>query len=95
LEITESKSSNWRELDNPVEALERLILGHDMRGSKIFIFTNNSTAKAAFWKGTSKSEALFELVLHLKELELEHNLQLHVMHVSGKHMIAEGTDGLS
>ena len=51
-------------------------------------------AKAAFWKGTSKSKALFELVLCLKELELEHNLQLHVVHVSGKCMIVEGTDGL-
>jgi hypothetical protein len=94
-EVTELKSFNWQELNNLVEALERLVLEHDMRGSEIFIFTDNSTAKAAFWKGTSKSEPLFELVLRLKELELEHDLQLHVVHVSGRCMIAEGSDGLS
>jgi hypothetical protein len=56
---------------------------------------NNSTAEAAFWKGTSKSKALFELALRLKELELKHDVQLHVVHVNGKGMITEGTDGLS
>jgi hypothetical protein len=31
----------------------------------------------------------------LKELELDYNLHLHIVQVSGKRMIAEGTDGLS
>jgi hypothetical protein len=31
----------------------------------------------------------------LKELEMEYDLHLHIVHVSGKRMIAEGTDGLS
>jgi hypothetical protein len=66
-----------------------------MRGCEIFIFTGNSTAEAAFWKGTSQSEAVFELVLRLKILELKHDITLHVMHISGKRIIAEGTDGLS
>ena len=66
---------------------------HDLRGSEIFIFTDNSTAEAAYWKGTSCSEQLFELVLRLKELEMF--LQIHVVHISGKRMIVEGTDGLS
>ena len=94
-EVTELKSSNWRELNNLVEALERLVVEHDMRGSEIFIFTDNSTAEAAYWKGTSQSEALFELVLRLKELEMIYDLQIHLCHISGKRMIAEGTDGLS
>jgi hypothetical protein len=94
-EVTETKSSNWRELNNLVEALERSVNTHDMRGSEFFIFIDNSTAEAAFWKGTSKSPLLFELVLRLKELEMEHDLQIHVVHVSGKRMIAEGADGLS
>ncbi len=34
-------------------------------------------------------------MLRLKELEIEHHLQIHVVHVSGKRMIAEGADGLS
>ena len=35
------------------------------------MFTDNSTAEAAFWKGTSTSPYLFELVLELKQLEME------------------------
>jgi hypothetical protein len=62
-EVTKERSSNWRELNNLVEALERVVVEHDMRGLEIFIFTDNSTAEAAFWKGTSKSRLLFELVL--------------------------------
>jgi hypothetical protein len=94
-EITEERPSNWRELNNLVEALERVVLEHDMRGSEIFIFTDNSVAEAAFWKGSSKSKALFKLVLRLKRLELEHDITLHVIHVSGRRMIAEGADDLS
>jgi hypothetical protein len=94
-EITEKKSSNWRELNNLVEAVVCMVVEHGLWGSGIFIFTDNSTAEAAFWKGTSKSEALFELILRLKELELDYNLHLHIVHVSGKRMITEGTDGLS
>jgi hypothetical protein len=56
---------------------------------------DNSTAKAAFWKGTSKSRLLFDLVLQLKELELDYDLCLHIIHVSGEKMIAVGTDSLS
>jgi hypothetical protein len=94
-EVTENNSSNWRELNNLVEAIAGTVLTHAMGGSEIFIFTDNSTAEAAYWKGTSRSPKLFELVLRLKELEMEHDLQIHVVHVSGKRMIAEGCDGLS
>jgi hypothetical protein len=94
--VTENRSSNWREYINLVEAIERTVVEHNMRGPEFFIFTDNSTAEAAFWKGTSKSSLLFELVLlRLKELEMELCLQIHVVHVSGKRMIAEGCDGLS
>jgi hypothetical protein len=94
-EVTETKSSNWRELNNLVEALERIVKEYALEGSEIFIFTDNTTAEAAFWKGTSKSKTLFELVLRLKVLELDYGLILHVIHVSGRRMIAQGTDGLS
>jgi hypothetical protein len=50
-EVTETKSSNWRELNNSVEALERVVKTHDLEGSEIFIFTDNTTAEAAFRKG--------------------------------------------
>jgi hypothetical protein len=94
-EVTEQASSNWRELNNLVEALEGTCKEHDLRWCEILLFTDNMTAKAAFWKGTSKSPKLFELVLHLRKLEMARDLILHVIHVSGRRMIAQGTDGLS
>jgi hypothetical protein len=38
---------------------------------------------------------LFDLVLWLRKLEMHSNLIIHVVHVSGKRMIDQGTDGLS
>jgi hypothetical protein len=94
-EIVESESSNWRELSNLVLYLCDLATREDLGGYEIYMFTDNSTAEAAFWKGTSVSPRLFELVLRLKQLELERDIILHVIHISGKRMIAQGTDGLS
>jgi hypothetical protein len=94
-EIAESESSNWRELSNLVLYLCDLVKKEDLSGYEIYMFTDNSTAEAAFWKGTSASSRLFELVLQLKRLELECDIILHVVHISGKRMIAQGTDGLS
>jgi hypothetical protein len=82
-------------LNNLVEAIIWMVIKHNMCGSEIFIFTDNSTAEAAFWKGTSISKLLFELELRLKELEIDYDLHLHIIHVSGKRMIAEGTNGFS
>jgi hypothetical protein len=61
----------------------------------VFIFTDNSTSEAVFWKGTSTSPLLFELVVRLRKLEMDHSILLHVVHVAGKRMIDQGTDGLS
>ena len=94
-QISEEESSNWRELSNLVSAMKRLARETKLNDCEIFIFTDNSTAEAAFWKGNSKSRKLFELVLELKELEFKNDFILHVIHVSGKRMIEQGTDGLS
>jgi hypothetical protein len=81
-EVTEERSSNWREFTNLVEFLERSVRRHGLQGSEIFIFTDNSTSEAAFWKGTSSSSPLlFDLVLRLRQLEMTHNIIVHVVHV--------------
>jgi hypothetical protein len=89
------ESSNWRELNNLVEFAEGKVRSKELEGCELFIFTDNTTAEAAFWKGSSKSRKLFDLVLRLRKLEMEHDMIIHVVHVSGKRMIAQGTDGLS
>jgi hypothetical protein len=94
-EIVEKESSNWRELSNLVLYLCDLVKKEDLAGYKIYMFTDNSTAEATFWKGTSVSLRLFELVMQLKQLELGCDVILHVIHISGKLMIAQGMDRLS
>ena len=89
------QSSNWRELDNLVETIEGWTQTQNMAGSQLFVFTDNQVAECAFWKGTPKSKNLFDLVLTLKCLALSWSIDLHVIHVSGRRMQHQGTDGLS
>ena len=66
--VSEEESSNWKELANLVESLEGKEADGSLTGSEVFMFTDNSTAEAAFWKGTSSSPKLRELVLRLRQL---------------------------
>lgn len=88
-------SSNLRELRNLVETVEDEVKNGAMRDTELFIFTDNCLAESAFYNGTSSSKLLFELVLRLRLLEMEGGLRLHVVHVAGTRMQAQGTDGLS
>ena len=89
------ESSNYRELANLVETLEEHITTSDAKGIELFIFTDNSTAEAAFYKGTSSSIKLFDLVVRLKSLEMDHSCLIHFVHIAGTRMISQGTDGIS
>jgi hypothetical protein len=62
---------------------------------EIFLFADDTAAKAACWKGSSKSETLFDLALRLRLLEMNSDLIIHVIHVAGTRMKAQGTDGIS
>eukprot|EP00978_Attheya_sp_CCMP212_P016531 scaffold43382_cov49-Attheya_sp.AAC.2 len=48
MEAGETTSSNWKELNNLVEALERVFGDHELDGCEMFMFTDNSTAEAAY-----------------------------------------------
>ena len=93
--VGSQESSNWRELTNLVEFLEGQGATGFLNDSEVFLFTDNSTAEAAFWKGTSKSRKLLALVLRLRQLEMKTEMILHLIHVSGTRMIQVGADGLS
>ena len=64
-------------------------------GAEVFFFTDNAVAEAAFYSGTASSRTLFELVVELRSLELVGNFRLHLIHIAGTRMIAQGTDALS
>jgi hypothetical protein len=89
------RSLNWRELTNLVEMLELEAMEGRLHGCEIFVFTDNSTAEAAFFEGTSSSILLFNLVLRLRKFEVDQQCSLHLVHVAGTRMIGQGSDGLS
>eukprot|EP00804_Cyclotella_cryptica_P022763 CCRYP_004986-RA/>CCRYP_004986-RA protein AED:0.37 eAED:0.37 QI:0/0/0/1/0/0/2/0/452 len=91
----ENKSSNYRELRNLVEDLEAEAALGGLADTEMFLFTDNSTAESAYYKGSSSSKKLHALILRLHKLSLDYSLILHVVHVSGTRMIAQGTDGCS
>lgn len=91
----EGMSSNFRELRNIVESLEDLWEAGELAGTELFFFTDNSVAEAAFYKGTSNSPLLHELVVRLRMLELKAGLVIHLIHCAGTRQIAQGSDGLS
>jgi len=88
-------SSNYRELKNLILGFEEASAAGLLNDCEVFLFTDNTTAEAAFHKGTSSSKTLFELVLRLRCLELHQSLFLHVIHVAGTRMQYQGTDDLS
>jgi hypothetical protein len=89
------ESSNFREFCNLVEMIESLVKQGTLRGHELFMLTDISTAESAFFKGTSPSEKLFNLVLRLQKIEMEGELFIHLVHVAGTRMIWSGVDGLS
>ena len=88
-------SSNFGELENLAQALEEEIIGKGQTGMEKFIFTDNSTAESAYFKGTSSIKMLFNIILKLRKLEFKHGVKIHFIHVAGTRMIEQGTDGLS
>lgn len=93
--ISSHNSSNYRELFNLVLTLEDMFSQGYLANTEIFLFTDNSTAEAAFYKGTFSNKELFTLILRLRKLQMDSGAFFHVLLVSGKCMIAQGTDGLS
>lgn len=88
-------SSNYKELRNLVETIEAEAKRGSLTGAELFLMTDNSVAESCFYKGTSKSRKLFDLILRLRKIEFHYGLRLHVIHVAGTRMIAQGTDGVS
>jgi hypothetical protein len=95
-EEEEGESSNYKELRNTVDAIERHAEEGKLSDAMVFFCTDNSTVENALYHGRSKtSKSLHELVVRMKVLEAKYGCQLLVIHVSGNRMKAQGTDGVS
>ena len=90
-----SQSSNFREMKNLLDTLLSLVKENSLKGYSIFVFTDNSTAELAYYKGNSKSKLLHNMVTQLRAIELEERCSISIIHVSGERMKSQGTDGLS
>jgi hypothetical protein len=91
----QEKSSNYRELQNLVDAIESEVLAGRLKDCEIFLFTDNWVSECAYSKGYSDSPELSQLVLRLRKTVMRTGIKLHLLHVAGTRMIAQGTDGLS
>jgi hypothetical protein len=89
------ESSNFRELRNLVDTMSNFAQQGELSGAEVFLFTDNSTAEAAFNRGSSSNKKLFEMVKEVRVMEMLFETRIHIVHVAGKRMIAQGTDGLS
>ena len=78
-----------------MEAVEEEAREGRLHGTELWLFTDNSTAESCFFRGSSKSKLLHELVVRLKKVEMETGMTLRVVHVAGTRMMSQGTDGLS
>lgn len=92
-EDAEDKSSSYRELQNLVDTVEANL--NDLRDSELFLFTDNSTTEAAYYHGNSSNKHLFELVLHLRLLNMTTSIWLHLLHILGSRMVSQGTNAIS
>lgn len=91
----EDESSNFRELANLIFAIEEAYEAGLLSETELFLFTDNTTAESAYFRGSSSSRSLFDLVLKLRKLQMHGDFLLHVIHVAGTRMISQGADGLS
>jgi hypothetical protein len=88
--------SNWRELRTLLYTLQRHERNRtNLRGSTLFYFTDNLVTYYVVQNGSSSSPALHNLVRQIKQCELRLHCRIEAIHVPGKLMIIQGTDGLS
>jgi hypothetical protein len=77
------QSSNYRELHNLITSMEEAHAAGLLNNCELFMFTDNSTTESAYFKGTSSSQRLFDLVLRLRCLQMSGDLVIHKLLVPG------------
>jgi hypothetical protein len=89
------KSLICRKVENLTNRLKWLVSKDSLRNHEVFLTTNNSAFKGAYYKGHSHSRELSDIVFRVHKAERDGSFVLHIIHISGKRMKALGMDGLS
>lgn len=84
-------SSNWHELATIVMSVAHRLA--ELRGSVVHYVTDNTTACAAVNHGVAKSTQLMSLIRELRLLQARGDIAIEAFHMSGKLIIAQGSDG--
>ena len=92
-EISE-QSSHYRELRNLVDKIQKLCHENHLKHCELFLFTDNLEVDYAYHKGTSSSKLLFGLALRLRKLQIQGDLILYLVHISGERMREYSIDAL-
>ena len=87
--------SNLREAQNIVNHLLDEIREGRHDGCEIWSASDNAVWSQVWHKGMSSAKHLFNLVLELRLVAREHEVWIHMFHISGDRMIATGMDGRS
>ncbi len=88
------KSLNCRKAKNLTDKLERLVALDSLKNHEVFLITDNSAFKGAYYNGHSHSRELLDIVFKVHKAERDSSFVLHVIHILGKRMVASGVDGL-
>ena len=89
------ESSNHREFRNLLLCIQEAAVDEHLKGTEVWLFTDNQVAEGVIHHATSHSQSLYELMLELKQISLENGFILKLVHITGTRMIAQGKDGLS
>jgi hypothetical protein len=90
-----SQTSNWKEARTILESLLQERLTGRLQGRLVFFMTDNLVSYYIVNQGSSRSASLHALVMEIKEICEALGCMLEVVHVPGRLMIDQGTDGLS
>ena len=67
----------------------------ELNNTELFVFMENLFFDSVFYKGTSESPLLFEIVLSLNQVQMKGELILHIVHIVGTITINAGIDVIS
>ena len=90
----EGDSSNFQELRNLVEHVEKAVMQGGLKGVELFLYMDNSTAEVAYYNRSLGNKHLDALVVCLKKVEANKGMHVHFLHIAGTQMIELGINRL-